>query len=248
MGYTGERLIIGNEKCGPQTDIYQEHIARYKFAQQFVENKTVMDIACGTGYGAKILADKAQEVWGGDISEEAIKIAKEKYSGENIHFRVLDASELPFDNNSFDLVVSFETIEHIKDYKSYLFEIKRVLKQGGRLILSTPDKRITRRLGIENKFHLKEFNKKELADILKNDFKLEFFGQRPVAKMSLKQKILQQMYFIYKRFGGLGRLASKERREKIGREIEGLEKDFEVREEKNEQGYLYMIILADRNN
>ena len=245
MRYTGERLIIGDKECDEDSDIYQEHIERYKFAAEFVQGR-VLDIACGSGYGSKMLADRAEEVWGGDISEEAIKIAKEKYSGENVHFRLMDASELPFDNNYFDLVVSFETIEHLKDSEKFVAEIKRVLKPGGRLILSTPDKRVTKKLGVENKFHVKEFGKKELADILKNDFKLEFFGQRPVKKVS-KLLLIYKIYKKIKLLNFLDKIISRRVKEKIGKEMESLEHDFKVGEIKRGEEYLYIIVIGIRN-
>ena len=245
MRYTGERLIIGDKECDEDSDIYQEHIERYKFAAEFVQGR-VLDIACGSGYGSKMLADRAEEVWGGDISEEAIKIAKEKYSGENVHFRLMDASELPFDNNYFDLAVSFETIEHLKDSEKFVAEIKRVLKPGGRLILSTPDKRVTKKLGVENKFHVKEFGKKELADILKNDFKLEFFGQRPVKKVS-KLLLIYKIYKKIKLLNFLDKIISRRVKEKIGKEMESLEHDFKVGEIKRGEEYLYIIVIGIRN-
>jgi len=245
MRYTGERLIIGDKECDEDSDIYQEHIERYKFAAEFVQGR-VLDIACGSGYGSKMLADRAEEVWGGDISEEAIKIAKEKYSGENVHFRLMDASELPFDNNYFDLVVSFETIEHLKDSEKFVAEIKRVLKPGGRLILSTPDKRVTKKLGVENKFHVKEFGKKELADILKNDFKLEFFGQRPVKKVS-KLLLIYKIYKKIKLLNFLDKIISRRVKEKIGKEMESLEHDFKVGVIKRGEEYLYIIVIGIRN-
>lgn len=247
MEYSGERLIIGNQECAENSDIYKEHVKRYEFALKFVENKKILDIACGSGYGSEMLARAgAQEVWAGDINEEAVKTAKEKYSYENLHFRVMDATELPFDDNYFDLAVSFETIEHVENYIEFAKELKRVLKAEGKLILSTPNKRITKKLGIENKFHIKEFDKKELINLLKSDFKLEFFGQRPVGEV----KKLLLAYRIYKKIKilkFLDKIFSRRIKENIGKKIESLEKDFKVREAEEGVEYLYIIILGIKN-
>ena len=266
MRYTGERLIIGDKECDEDSDIYQEHIERYKFAAEFVQGR-VLDIACGSGYGSKMLADRAEEVWGGDISEEAIKIAKEKYSGENVHFRLMDASELPFDNNYFDLVVSFETIEHLKDSEKFVAEIKRVLKPGGRLILSTPDKRVTKKLGVENKFHIKEFGTKEIKELLlNNNFKdIKFFGQRPVKKVS-KLLLIYKIYKKIKLLNFLDKIISRRVKEKIVKEMESLEHDFKINRldppsprlppspkwlrrpsRRAREEYLYIIVIGIRN-
>lgn len=167
MEFTGERLIIGGEGCQADTEIYQEHLARYEFAKRFVENKIVLDIATGTGYGAAMMAAAgAAEVCGGDIDEEAIQLARQNYQRDNLHFQVMTATKMPFSDNYFDIVVSFETIEHIWDYRDFLKEIFRVLLPGGKLILSTPNRKVTRKMGIKNPFHIKEFTVEELITIL----------------------------------------------------------------------------------
>ena len=252
MEYTGERLIVGEKGCDENSAIYKEHIERYKFALKFIQkNNKVLDTACGDGYGSKLLIDtEADEVWGGDINQQAIEAAKNKYSAENLHFRVMDVTDIPFDDNYFDRVVSFETIEHIKNYQSFIKEIKRVLKPSGKLIISTPDRQITKKLNIDNPFHLREFAKKEMADLMQAHFKqVEFYGQRPVKRLSLRQKLLQKAYFIYKRLGilgFLGRIVSNKSKQRVGGEIEGLEKDFEVRKMEKGKEYLYMICVCNK--
>ena len=247
MKYTGERLIIDNSGCNRSSEIYKEHIERYKFALGYVENKKVLDIACGSGYGTELLSSKAEEIWGGDIDEESIKNARENYSGENIHFRQMDVGELPFEDNSFELVVSFETIEHIDEYKKFLVEIKRVLKSDGKLILSTPDRGVTKRLGIKNPYHKKEFFKKEIINQIESDYKIEIFGQRPVEKMNLKQIIYQKIYFVLRDIGLsqiLKKFVSDKSSAKVGEMIKGLSNDFIVHSE--EGNYLYIIIVAHK--
>ena len=143
--------------------MFRQARARYLFAYKLLKNKNILDIGCGTGY--------ATIGTGIDIDPEAICYAKKHYKA---NFLVGDATNLPFENGTFDAVTSFETIEHIKDYKKYLTEIKRVLKPGGKLILSTP-----RKNGLSNsQYHIKEFSFIELDNLLRLRFKsVKIYGQ-----------------------------------------------------------------------
>ena len=111
LEFTGERFV---PEC--TGEIWLEHWHRYLFTAQFVSERRVLDIACGEGYGSNVLAKSASEVVGLDISEEVISHAKGRYSERrNLQFAVASCSLLPFNDASFDIVVSFETIEHIKE-------------------------------------------------------------------------------------------------------------------------------------
>ena len=91
--------------------IFWEHIARYRFAKDFVRGKRVLDIACGEGYGAAALAKAgAASVTGVDISRDACERARRKYG---LDARTGDAQAIPVPDRSIDLIVSFETIEHV---------------------------------------------------------------------------------------------------------------------------------------
>lgn len=109
LDFTGERMVPG--KADKATEL--QHINRYNFAKELVKDMRVLDVACGEGYGSNMLAETAKEVIGVDISKEAIEQANEKYSKENLSFKVMDAEGLSFDDNYFDAIVSFETIEHL---------------------------------------------------------------------------------------------------------------------------------------
>lgn len=100
-------------------------------------NKKVLDIGCYEGTISKCIADNNNEVYGIDISESAVKLAKEK----GIDARVVDVEEeeLPFSDGFFDVVAVAEVIEHIFDTDGFLEKIKRVIKKDGYLVLTTPN-------------------------------------------------------------------------------------------------------------
>jgi len=178
MEFTGERVVPGKT---PQT-IYEEHIYRYIFAAGLAQNRVVLDVACGTGYGAGYLAEKgAGQVVGVDISRIAIDYAGERFGGDSrASFICADAIRLPFVDNVFDVVVSFETIEHVRQYRKFLGECRRVLKEDGLLICSTPNRRIfSPNLAKPiNTFHVKEFWPEEFYRLLRRYFAhITLYGQ-----------------------------------------------------------------------
>ncbi|MDP4261657.1 MAG: class I SAM-dependent methyltransferase [Bacteroidota bacterium] len=159
-----------------------EHVHRYRQAIKYIEpGNNVLDIACGTGFGTDILASHTNgKVIGGDISAGAIEECKRHWNKPNIEFRVLDGTALEFNDHYFDVIVSFETIEHTTSYAKMLAEFSRVLKPGGRLILSTPNAAITSPDGvIHNPYHTQEFHYDELKELLAGVFPSpQVYGQR----------------------------------------------------------------------
>lgn len=118
------------------------HIARYSFAQPYCANKRVLDVACGEGYGSRLLADwGASEVVGVDISHEAVQAAQQHFGGQRVSFVQSEGETLleKFPPASFDLIVSFETIEHVTDPIQFLENVKRLLKPGGVIAISCPN-------------------------------------------------------------------------------------------------------------
>ena len=160
--WTGERLetFVFN-------DVTIEHLHRYALAREFVKNKIVLDIACGEGYGSNILAQEANLVTGVDIDQETITDALKKYQKKNLSFLQGAIENIPCAPHSFDVVISFETLEHTTEHTKMLEEIKRVLKPGGILIISTPEKKaFTDIPGSHSPFHKKELYEKEFAELL----------------------------------------------------------------------------------
>ena len=164
--WSGERLetYITNE-------IMVEHIHRYAIACELVQNKKVLDIACGEGYGSYLMANDAFSVTGIDINSIVIEKAREKYKKSNLQFLQGAAEKIPVEDHVFDIVVSFETIEHLENHQLIFNEIKRVLKPEGVLIISTPNKLFySDKNGYVNPYHKKELYLNEFKDLLSKSF------------------------------------------------------------------------------
>jgi ubiquinone/menaquinone biosynthesis C-methylase UbiE len=169
---SGERVIPDNLQTKEEYIIYLKHLFAYKFAKEYLRpDSLVLEVGCGEGYGASYLSDKLKMV-AIDVDRDIIERAKIKYVHSAINFMVYDGINLPFNDDYFDAVISFQVIEHIKDDKKYIQEIYRVLERDGVFIVTTPNKRY--RLGFRqrpwNVFHIREYNAKELKSLLKTQF------------------------------------------------------------------------------
>jgi ubiquinone/menaquinone biosynthesis C-methylase UbiE len=167
--FTGERVVPGQVN----DDLWSEHIARYAFARRYAQGKRVLDAGCGTGYGSAEMALSAAAVTGVDISAEAIEYASASYPLAGVRFLESSCSAIPLPAESFDLVVAFEVIEHLADYRAFLHECARVLTREGLLIVSSPNKRYygeTRAVTGPNPFHEHEFEAGEFVRELEQVF------------------------------------------------------------------------------
>lgn len=171
MKDTGERHIL-NENFNNKSELYLHlmHIATYEYAKNFVKNKKLLDYGCGSGYGTHMLSQVAENVTGADISEEAVDFARKEFHSPNLRF--MKIAELG--NEKFDIITSFQVIEHVPNDYEYTDKLKKLLNPGGVLIISTPDK--THRLFkyIQqpwNIFHLKEYTAESLEKTLFKHFK-----------------------------------------------------------------------------
>lgn len=175
MEFTGERFV---PEC--RGDIALAHYHRYFLAMHAATGKSVLDIACGEGYGAWILRKTAQKVIGIDLSKDAIEHAHSKYHMDGLSFLQGSASNIPLPDHCVDMIVSFETIEHLYEQEDMIKEFKRVLAPDGMLILSSPDKdTYNTDSTTSNPFHVKELTRSELYSLLKPEFKhITFYGQQ----------------------------------------------------------------------
>lgn len=168
--YSGERFVPGIE----DKKLAIEHMQRYRSISALVEGKKVIDIACGEGYGTAILAERASEIVGMDIDEGAVHRASEKYQKENLKYQIGNIASIPVEDHSVDVIVSFETIEHVsqKLQAQFLNECGRVLKEDGILIMSTPNKEVySDKYNYFNEYHIHEFYHDEFVHFLKQKFK-----------------------------------------------------------------------------
>lgn len=177
MSSAEERL--GND---PTSELWGEHRSRYRFAAQFVSGRpgmVVLDVASGAGFGLDILRQAGACPIGVDYDGAALQEAHLAQPASRLARG--DAMRLPLATDSIDLVVSFETIEHVRDAQMLVDEVRRVLKPGGSLIVSTPNRAFgPPSLHANNPFHIREFTAAELCDVLRVAFRdVRVYGQRP---------------------------------------------------------------------
>jgi len=193
MKKTSERVSPNQQPTVEDQLIFQMHLKTYAYAASFAKDKTILDIGSGDGYGTDYLKSYAQKIVGVDISQESVEEARKKYQAPNLEFKQLRDDTFPFEDSSFDLVISFQVIEHVKNTKLFLDEIHRVLKAGGQMILSTPNAKI-RLLFFQNpwnKYHIQEFTTGGLSKILEEKFQnIHFLGlslEEPYLTMEKKR-------------------------------------------------------------
>ncbi|MCM8795683.1 MAG: class I SAM-dependent methyltransferase [Candidatus Omnitrophica bacterium] len=255
LEFTGEFLIPDKTSFIDWKD-YQRHIFRYLFASEYVKDKLVLDLACGVGYGAYILSKRgAKKVIGGEIKSELLDYANFYYKGENRYFVSLDCLELPFRDKSFDIIVSFETIEHLLDVKKFLSESCRILKPDGAFICSTPN--LFSRYTKEQipPFHIHEFHLRELKALLQKHFyEILLFTQdyrsRPEYFLKLvnyffDKLIITGVYRFLLKFASKERLKSLKEKTMVIFKLQGIHKNKKANNKLNIGkdeigGYIYI--------
>ncbi|MGA8277040.1 MAG: methyltransferase domain-containing protein [Rhodanobacteraceae bacterium] len=176
LPFTGERFTPECER-----EIWYEHWHRYAFARRFATGKRVLDAACGEGYGSALLAEIAADVVGVDISDETVAHARARYGARpRLRFECADAAALTFPDRSFDLVVSFETLEHLAAQAELVAGFARVLADDGMLLISSPDRAIySEAAGYHNEYHVRELYRDELLALLRPHFhRVRLYGQK----------------------------------------------------------------------
>jgi SAM-dependent methyltransferase len=177
LPFTGERLT---SDYGGQTQI--EHMHRYLVAREWCRGKDVLDVASGEGYGTAMLAQVARTAVGVDLAADAVAHATGAYVADNLRFLTGDARALPADDAAFDIVVSFETIEHFREQTQFLEEVRRVLRPGGLFIVSTPDRdNYSPAETPANPYHAQELTGTEFETLLRPHFtSISMLMQRPI--------------------------------------------------------------------
>lgn len=193
---TGERILL--EKESPL--MIARHFCAYRFAKDFVDGKTVLDIGCGEGYGSHYLAGFAKEVAGIDYDKAVIDYAKNKYRINNLIFYTVGIKELHSIKNKFDIVCSFQVIEHFQDTEMFLENIKLLLNPDGILICSTPNKLDASPKSDTpfNRFHVKEYLISEFKELLGRHFsKVEFFGLKRGKRLNFYRRLKKISLFNF---------------------------------------------------
>jgi len=177
-----ERIYITNiDQCNDISS--QKHISRYMFASMFIEGGVVLDCACGSGYGTKILSTKANKVYGIDVANDAIEFAQKYNYNQNIEYGCQSLQTVGFNENSLQNIVSLETIEHISkfDMINYLKRSASWLSKDGCFIGSSPMLRYQNNLPyITNPYHINELPRNELLDVINecfNGFNIHLYHQ-----------------------------------------------------------------------
>jgi SAM-dependent methyltransferase len=196
------------------SDVELEHVERYRYAAAFVNGADVIDIACGSGSGSRLLAEAgARSVRDFDVESSAAEYAAEHFASGNLSFAQGDAEKLAdVPDNSADVVVSFETIEHLNQVHSYLREMRRILWPGGQYLVSTPDRRLVSTMyplrgGPNNGYEIEEFTGPQLRRMLEvADFEIAEFGGQNYIHDALVfwplQVFLKGSDYALRRWGG----------------------------------------------
>lgn len=188
MKRTRERLVADDVKLSPV--LFYRHLAAYEFCLPYVMKKRVLDLGCGDGYGSYLLAEKARKVVGLDINEQMINKAAKNYQAENLKFKVGSALALPR-LEKFDVVISLQLIEHIVDTDLYLNLLRKILKNGGKAIFSTPNRELRLGKGEKpwNRFHVREYDAPEFQCVLTEHFlKVTILGLQAVPEIYKLEK------------------------------------------------------------
>jgi SAM-dependent methyltransferase len=163
MALTGERTVPG---VAEENYWFRRHEVVYRRLLDRCRDRDVLEAGCGEGYGADLIADVARRVIGLDYDESAVTHVRARYP--RVDMRHGNLAALPLADESVDVVVNFQVIEHLWDQGQFVAECRRVLRPGGLLLMSTPN-RITFSPGLDtpvNPFHTRELNAAELTELL----------------------------------------------------------------------------------
>lgn len=171
-----ERIIPdGSASSKERHLLYLRSLFAYEFASSYIESSSrVLEVGYGDGYGTVYLARKLPtcQFFAIDLAASLSDISTKKYALDNCHFVTYDGNRIPYESSSFNVIVSFQVIEHVENVDAYLHEMIRVLKPDGKIIISTPNRvhRLAEGQKPWNRFHLREYSVKQLQSVLETCF------------------------------------------------------------------------------
>lgn len=158
-----------------------------------LEERCVLDLSCGTGYGSDYLGTCAGRVVGIDCAPDVVAKCREDYSRSNVAFLAMDACALAFPDASFDCIVSQDTIEHVQDDGRFVSELTRVLKPNGLLILLTPQGK-GRGAIPDNPYHVREYTPDEFKALLQPHFStIRWYGRRQGHRLKAVERSMDRV-------------------------------------------------------
>jgi SAM-dependent methyltransferase len=180
MKETTERLSLDRARTVEETVIDAMHRFAYAMVEEYAKpTDRLLEIGFGEGYGSEIVEPWVREYVGVEVEPEAVTHAAEKYQRPGASFVHYDGMTLPFDSASFDLLISFQVIEHVRDPKAFLREARRVTRPGERVLIVTPNRNHRLNDGERpwNRYHIREFSPEELEVVMRKVFEtVEIFG------------------------------------------------------------------------
>lgn len=187
--WLGNRLIPDDSKSLEEYLQLLRHVFAYdQIIDSLGGQDKIIEVGFGEGYGTNMLKPKCEEIIAVDVEQKVVDYARSRYGGENCTFQLYDGSKLPFPDDSFNVAVSCQVIEHVVDDENYVSEIRRVLRPGGQLFMTTPNRtsRIKPGQGLFNRFHIREYTADQLTDVLGR-----YFSEVDMRGVSATDEILQ---------------------------------------------------------
>lgn len=194
--FTSITEVAGDDVTAEQVDRLAR---RYYWAGEYCDNHDVVEVACGTGQGLGYLGSKAKSLIGADLSEPLLEIARRHY-GDRFKLQRFDAQEMPFGDQTLDVVIICEALYYIPDIDRFFSECRRVLRAGGTLLIATANKDLFDFTPSPHSFHY--FGVLELArELSRHGFESAFWGDTPVDSVSWRQRILRPVKALASKTG-----------------------------------------------
>ena len=189
-----EPLPLTGERTAPDVPEenywYQRHVAAYRYACELIDGGHVLDAGCGEGYGTAMLAEAGADALGVDLDEAIVRRAADRYAGAR--FDVANLVDLPYDDASFDAIISLQVIEHLHTPQEFIAQCVRLLRPGGVLMLSTPNRLTFSPEGTRNPFHTFEFSPSELDAVVRRGFgDVRLLGTFHRARIRLLERMIR---------------------------------------------------------